>query len=255
MPNIYVNSEAQTANNKHAALKCVVDAAKCLKKFDEYINSLHLREGINMQIYKDKSGNMGYIQELLGISGNNRDYLRYLLAKLSDAHYSKSITKSNWIVEILGVPNNWLHYVANHNGMLLTFASDDIWKIDFIKFIGQENKIPNIWGQEDTVVLLNWVKDEAIKTDSYITTLQKNFNVIICSKSIEVETFDDTKAGTLCELVVTGSIRIFFAKNDKTKKIFVGGFYIKGTGNDKKAQDRVAYKAKNKINSHYMNSM
>jgi len=76
--------------------------------------------------------------------------------------------------------------------------------------------------------------------------LAKNMNYIPDGDLIKK--FYDISAGSLCELIVTGTIRLYFVNFNG--RILVGGKYQKGQGDDNAAQNRAAKTAKQRINAY-----
>ena len=174
-----------------------------------------------------------------------------------------------------------LQFVAVNEGMLLTFATTAVWERDFVSFVDRYERIPNIWGQDDIGSMLQWVKEKHKRRTSFIDELKNLYNVTICGSCLEnndynskdweiifdkfrladnrsyipdgdlIKKFYDIQAGALCELIVTGSIRLFFINLDS--QILIGGKYQKGQGDDEIAQQRAAKIAKQRINAYCLN--
>jgi hypothetical protein len=284
MPDIYFNSETGVAADIHKALNCIVRAVDCLQRLEKSISPDYLIESgvtiTSFPMFIDSSGSIQYIQRIFQIAkGKDVDYLHYIVEKFKKSKLFIPNIESDWIVETIGTSSNLLHYVALNQGMILTFASDRIWEIDFIIFTSHEEKIPNIWGQKDITDLLSWLKNRPNKRNSYLDELQRLYHVIICGSCVEninfnnqdwgiifdkfrlaeqrrfipdgdlIKKMGDSKAGALCELIVTGNLRLFFVNQDG--QILVGAKYFKGHGDDHTAQNKAVKMATQRINAYY----
>ncbi len=289
MIDLYFNSETGTANCEENGVNSVIKASKALINFETHIKDYYLDKSIinisSFPIFKDKTGIPQYLDNVLKVvSPSDKIGIVYLLSKLTRGlkiNISSEKFESTWILESVNTSSQLLQFVAMQNGMILSFATDDFWKRDFITFIDQPEKIPNIWGQESFDNINTWLKDYYISKDTPLNNLKRDHNVTVCMNCIKdndfnpsdwrtvfdklrlarerkfrpdndlLKKFGGTEIGPLLELVVTGRLRIFLSY--KGDDVFIGGKYEKGHGEENNAQNAAAKKARSKINAYINN--
>ncbi len=279
MPNVYFNTEVGSCESQGHAQKCVLQTAETLKRLDQHVETCLQGEECGMKSLTLYLNNAipKYFSDLWPIlEGKNKELARYVLQKFGSGKYVVDIPEASWIVEGLGVPSDIIEYVANENGMLLTFASHSVWEKDFMTFVDRSGKVPNIWGQEDVSCFDDWLKDWYENKKQYYERIVHSYNVIFCDERIKKQfspsqwhdIADSIKAAfdvgfrrtrELVEIWENNlyyirrgnhsnfTIRIFFEHYKDT--ILIGTIYHKTTDSNRKERD-AAIRAQNVIKAY-----
>lgn len=285
MPDIFFNSEIGAAKTPDIALASMVNATKCLVKLEKYSANFLAAESFSgiktFPLFFTPSGSFAYLESVFSIADKaDKGYLQYIVNKLLHCKPLTIEIESDWIVEELGTPSDLLHYAAIYDAMLLTFATDEVWKRDFFTFIGHDAVVPNVWGQVDISDLVKWIEKWSEMHDSYIDRFQRQCKATLCGSFLSnsdladnewslvfdkfriaeatgyksdndlIKKLGDTKIGALYE-IVAGRVRFFFVYYKES--VFIGGKYIKGKGDDRTAQNKEKELAIKRINAYCRN--
>lgn len=185
--------------------------------------------------------------------------------------------------KVLDTPAPVLEFAIKNDGITASFATEQIWKNDFLEFVEIEHKLPNVWGQEDLTQITAWIEDWYQRNNGYIEELKRKFDADICKGSIKsgdlcktewdiifekisearernydvdgymVKDVDITSYGPMKQIKHEGTgLRLYLSISGD--RIIVGGLYKKGTGSlktEKIVQGKAIIKARNKINDYH----
>ena len=215
-----------------------------------------------------------------------RDKLLLLMSFLSKGQVvdAKDINQTeDWIPTVMEMPAPVLELAARKKAIAFTIPTEDKWCVDILKFINRPEILHNLWGQKDISV----IKSHCIESlQNSQERFEKQFDAIFCPGALNsapgtelwenlgffqimeraqkrnYEIDDDlikntegdnrAKYGPILELRVKRSgYRIFFVyRKGHSPEILIGGFYKKGTGDDRKAQNEAIKNAKKSIDKY-----
>lgn len=58
-------------------------------------------------------------------------------------------TINNWSLANIGIPAPILELAARNKAIALTIPTEDLWRVDILRFENRAETIHNLWGQED----------------------------------------------------------------------------------------------------------
>jgi hypothetical protein len=286
-PDVYFNNEVGVANTFENARLCILDAAQALFKIDKEIGDVCVQFHVDFGSLNisQENGNPKFMQDLFFVKGKNLDLLRYLFNKFSKGKKINPQGYNSLSIKGLSLNSEILEYALENDGMVLSFATDDFWKKDFIEFCEIEKSLPNIWGEQSLFSVKNWINGWHKDKDLFIDLLKRDFNLELCdevkndfqfsfiqenkikscfnkAKDIQYECGkikelnswqgSKTQVGVLKELrVLSEGIRIFFINYNG--ELIVGGSFKKGAGQTDKLQQKAANKAISNINKRFEN--
>jgi putative component of toxin-antitoxin plasmid stabilization module len=186
----------------------------------------------------------------------------------------------NWIVTNINAPAPVLALAAQNKAIALTIPTEAEWCVDILYFDGRMETLHNLWGQEDISEIIKYCIESQINITKRFSV---RFKAIFCEGALNdapntaywehwgffqnmeraqkrnyavddylIKNVGATKSGILLELRMYGpGYRILFAyRKDMFPEILVGGFYKKGTGDDRKAQNKSIEDAKKRIDKY-----
>lgn len=178
----------------------------------------------------------------------------------------------DWILSGIDAAAPILEYALRQDGMAVTISDDEDWRVSFLSFKNQPNELPNIYGQEDCSLLVQWIKEWFLRNTSFQEFLEKEYGIIFCAGSSNTffPTRDEAKGvieilsrakengyeidnnvvkifhskyGNILELRSYGDgVRLFFVLKERTP--VVGGFYRKSGA---MSQDKVGNNAAKRL--------
>jgi len=179
----------------------------------------------------------------------------------------------DWILSGIDAPAPILEYALRQDGMAVTISDDQDWRVNFLSFKNQSKNLPNIYGQEDYSLLVEWIKEWLLRNTTFQEFLEKEYGIIFCAGSsntcfptrYEAKGVIDSlsrakgtgypvdnnivkifhsKYGDILELRSYGDgVRLFFVLKDRSP--VVGGFYRKSGA---MSQDKVGNNAAKRLN-------
>lgn len=284
-PNLYFNSLPDPATDISSGKQNVLRAAISLQRLQEDIGSYYIDSKIELEDYviaKENDRDV-FFRELFYLEkGHNTEditKLNYILAKFNKCEkINIEETECNYRLEELNISSPILEKAFKDDAMVFSFASESYWEEDFLSFENQNERLPNIWGQEDLSSLKEWIEEFNRRKSSFSERLEREFNAVICcdipsnlgregkikilnalttakainhkpgqAEILQVWQGSRTDYGSLLELRPQG-IRVFYIYYDG--KIAIGNFYFKGSGNDMHLERKAAKKAIKRINAH-----
>ena len=214
-----------------------------------------------------------------------KDKLLLLMSFLSKGQVvdAKGISQTeDWIPSVIDMPTPVLELAARKKAITFTIPTEDKWCIDVLSFINRPETLHNLWGQND----ISAIKSHCIVSlQNSLERFTIQFNAVFCPGALnsapntmlwdnlgffqimeraqkrDYKADDDlikntegdsrTKYGPLLELRVKRSgYRIFFVyRKGHSNEILIGGFYKKGVGEDRKAQNQAIINAKKCIDN------
>lgn len=283
-PNLYFNSLPDPATDISSGKQNVLRAAISLQCLQEDIGSYYIDSKIELEDYviaKENDRDV-FFRELFYLEqGQNTENITKLDCILEKFNKGEKInieeTECNYRLEELNISSPILEKAFKDDAMVFSFASESYWEEDFLSFENQNERLPNIWGQEDLSSLKEWIEEFNRRKSSFSERLEREFNAVICcdipsnlgregkgkildalttAKEINHQPGQTgilrawqgarTDYGSLLELRPQG-IRVFYIYYDG--KIVIGNFYFKGSGNDMRLERKAAEKAIKKINA------
>ncbi len=179
----------------------------------------------------------------------------------------------DWILSGIDAAAPILEYALRQDGMAVTISDDEDWRVNFLSFKNQPNELPNIFGQEDCTLLVEWKKEWLLRNTTFKEYLEKEYSIIFCPGSSNtcfpnryeatgvIDSLSRAKAngyeidnnivkifhskyGDILELRSYGDgVRLFFVLKDRSP--VVGGFYRKSGA---MSQDKVGNNAAKRLN-------
>lgn len=284
-PNLYFNSLPDPATDISSGKQNVLRAAISLQRLQEDIGSYYIDSKIELEDYviaKENDRDV-FFRELFYLEqGQNTENITKLDCILEKFNKGEKInieeTECNYRLEELNISSPILEKAFKDDAMVFSFASESYWEEDFLSFENQNERLPNIWGQEDLSSLKEWIEEFNRRKSSFSERLEREFNAVICcdipsnlgregkikilnalttakainhkpgqAEILQVWQGSRTDYGSLLELRPQG-IRVFYIYYDG--KIAIGNFYFKGSGNDMHLERKAAKKAIKRINAH-----
>ena len=281
MPEIYFNPYPGPAPDASSGERALVATAEAVLTIKRYLDQFHnpvgdipIREFI---LYRDtQSGAQQTIPaSLSSLSGREREVVRYFLTLFDRG---KVLTAEelqicrDWVLSGLDAPAPVLEYALRREAMAASLATEREWERDFLEFEGQEEKLPNIYGQSELAPLRAWIEQWHKQYSDFRTRLEKTCGLAICQdamrayapapsehelvvsviqKAIEREFADDgylvkdvlaLETGTLKQIKHKGSgVRVYIGVAPGLP-LCLAGFYKKGQG-DERVQNKAIAKA------------
>ena len=163
----------------------------------------------------------------------------------------------DWIISNINAPAPVLELAAKNKAITLTIPTEDDWKINIINFIGRQEILHNLWGQENLSAIVIHCLESIRKIPERFSI---RFNALFCSSALNsapdfalwmnygffqtmerakkrnyqpddnlIKVVSDTQYGALLELRLYGSgHRLFFThRKGCLPEILIGGFYKK----------------------------
>jgi len=191
----------------------------------------------------------------------------------------------DWILSGIGVSAPVLELAAKNKAIALTIPTEPEWRVDLFKFDNRQEKLHNLWGQDDISAIISHCVEQIKNTPERFSA---QFNAVFCGNALNsapdfalwdrlrffqtmniakqndykedgkwikfLEGVERTQFGTLYELRPYGH-RIFFVhRKGLSPEILIGGFYQKGQGNNSKAQNHAIKNAKENIDNYSGNA-
>jgi len=181
----------------------------------------------------------------------------------------------DWILSILGTSAPVLELAAKNRAIALTFPTEKEWRVDLLDFSGRQEKLHNLWGQEDISAIITHCIEEnknipdrfkisfdadfcpgALNTApapafweklGFFKTMElaKKVNYKAGVKCIKtLQGIEKTKHGPVLELrFVSSGHRIYFTHREKcSPEILIGGFYVKSQAQSEGEAMKIARK-------------
>jgi len=286
---IYFNPYSGAAKTEEEGLNLAIGTADALIKLKKECSGILLSSIISKadgdlppsQFVLVRNSNSDFtISSLIYKTKNaERDKLRFLLNYFNTGKVIDNddlINTDGWILSDIG-PAPVLEFAAKNNAITLTIPTEEVWRVDVLKFDGRPNILHNLWGQKDISEIINYCIDSLQNSQE---RFQHKFDAEFCPgatnsapdtklweffgyfKMMEraqdrdyyvdgdlIKNVGDTKYGPLLELRMQGpGHRIFFVhRNGCSPKILIGGFYQKGTGS---SQNTAIQDAKMRIDNY-----
>jgi hypothetical protein len=288
---LYFNPYPGAAESEEEGINLAVAAADALSRLqNEYNSELYPKTPDTTVDLKPSKfilvRNLGLVLSIGNIiykTGNEkREKLRKLLSFFNNGKIideNELIHVDDWILSILGTPAPVLELAAKNKAIALTIPTEKEWRVDILNFTGRQEKLHNLWGQEDISAIikhcleankdipdrfkiqfnadfcsgaLNSAPDSALwEKLGFFKTMEnaKKVNYRPCVRFIKSAQVDKTKHGSLLELRCMGSgHRIFFVYRENcSPEILIGGFYQK---NESQSESEAIKMAKKRIDEY-----
>ena len=287
---LYFNPYPGAAKKEEEGLSLAIAAVDALSRLQKECGSIQLTSG-----FSETGGDLPPSKFVLVRDSNNvlnigsffnkkeyRDKLLYLLVFFSKGRIINTdeiLQADDWILSILGTPAPVLELAAKNKAIALTIPTEKEWRVDILNFTGRQEKLHNLWGQEDISAIikhcleankdipdrfkiqfnadfcsgaLNSAPDSALwEKMGFFKTMEnaKKVNYRPCVRFIKSAQVDKTKHGSLLELRCMGSgHRIFFVYRENcSPEILIGGFYQK---NESQSESEAIKMAKKRIDEY-----
>ena len=190
MITILYNSKTKPFNNKDDAIKYVKKSLCSYyllsNEMDKDIQLSQVESSFHSHCLFKIDKNKYFISNIIGdLDTRTRSIYNLFLSKLSKGEkiFIKNLNRENIICD------NFFEYVYKNNAAILTFPPNDFWRNDFINIFKYNSKTPNIYGQENISVIIDWFKENISKSLSFYNRIIKEFNVIFCDNTMSEKSF------------------------------------------------------------------
>ena len=189
MLNVFFNPYPGKSTDYESGKKCLLSTANTYKELFENIeleiNDPGGYESIKcFSLAEDKQGAWFTASSFVrNFSGRERAIVTWFLRMFDKGSRIRNDDLSiceDWELCGFGASAPILEYALRQDGMAITISDDDDWKSDFFLFIDQPHELPNIHGQNDCSLLLNWTQQWSQRNLSFKASLEQNFNILFC---------------------------------------------------------------------------
>jgi hypothetical protein len=291
---LYFNPYPSSAKTREESIRLAVRTMDALLRLKKEYNDLSLKSSqaagdlppSNFILFRKADNGFSLSDVIHKTTGKEHDMLLLLLIFFSKGKIIKDselLNVEDWIVSAVDAPAPVLELAAKNKAIALTIPTEAEWCDDPLGFKGREDKLHNLWGQENISAIIKHCQ-YSIKNSPERFSVR--FDAVFCHNALnsapDFTLWDDygffqkmeickekyykadkynlkhtkggerTKFGALLELKANSSgYRIFFVhRKNYSPEILVGGFYKKGTGDDRKAQGIAIDNAKRNIDKY-----
>jgi hypothetical protein len=290
---IYFNPYPGSAKNEAYGIQCAIEAADALSRLRKDIQNIPLvgrfpgenidKSPASFILIRTSDTELRLGDIFHKATTSDRLKLQLLLQLFSRGQVIELVgldTINNWTLANIGIPAPILELAAKNRAMTLTIPTEDLWRVDILRFENRAEITHNLWGQEDVSGIVKHCIDSIENT---IERFKARFDAEFCDGALNVapddniwESFgyftamnrakardyrvdDDLiknkampkteKYGSLLELRMKGpGHRIFFVRRKGlSPEILIGGFYQK---NESMSQNDAIQNAKKRIDTY-----
>jgi len=185
---LFFNSETGAAD-REGGLRALLCTAKAYQTLNKHFDRVTFQRGNGGELIVFWDGEIAYRVKDCVIQSQKEERAKLLLLLNS---LNKGIMVDNdvleecenWTIRELGLPSPFMEYAARNDGMLLSVATADDWKLDFFTFQENDIKLPNLWGQDDLTPLTAWIYVRVAKENNYLSILENRFDCQFCNASV-----------------------------------------------------------------------
>jgi putative component of toxin-antitoxin plasmid stabilization module len=290
---IYFNPYPGAVKNEADGIQCALQAADALSRLRKDIQNVPLvcispGEDIDKSpsrfiLIRDAGTELRLGDIFHKVTTSDRPKLQLLLHMFSRGQVIELAamhTINNWTLANIDIPVPILELAAKNKAMTLTIPTEDLWRVDILRFENRTETTHNLWGQEDISGIVKHCIDSienaierfkarfdvefcdgalnaapdgsSWESFGYFTAMNKakECNYRVDNDLIKNNAMPKTKQyGSLLELRMKGpGHRIFFVqRKELSPEILIGGFYQK---NESMSQNEAIQNAKKRIDDY-----